>query len=221
MKKLSILLSLILCLCSVGCNKTADGTTESAIEMVTEPTTDQTEPSTEAPAEHVTEPDGIGETSEETTSDEGIENYRKEARYILSDELNRIDKMYVDIKSSEITELSNYDRWEGMAECRDAWKKLVEDYTAVIIASEEMFTSPYMDGSEFIAVFRENCVSWEAYAENNIATHEKFYNAVYTTGTIVPILCIEVECEIYRDRALELYMMCRDNYIDVEKSPEG
>lgn len=93
---------------------------------------------------------------------------------------------------------SNFEKSEINSEFAEKWKaEMNKNYQNLLTVSWKFLKE------KLIASQAE----WYIYAEKRIDEEYEYLLQEYTTGTIVPVLLSKFECNLYRERAIELFEM--------------
>lgn len=117
-------------------------------------------------------------------------------RSAVSDRNYTIDRE-MDEQLSET--VSNIECIEILIVSRDRWIVLMQEYY------DELLSSNRTDIAEAVA---KSQADWEAYYQIAYANEEQLSAAIYGAGSTGGLAIARFDYEIYRTRALELYMLC-------------
>lgn len=167
----------------------------------------------------VDENDKIDNKQDETdghTNDTNTETFLTDIEY---------EKRRKETKSNvELTSLNEEfaDIWKGKV--RTYYNSLVDHYekeknqittdgTNTPQGAGEQYRQSHIDS--LIDETKTSQESWELYCQGQLDYYEIAINFEYTTGSIVPIKLSNFERNLYRERAIFLYYLCRELTIDV------
>lgn len=93
---------------------------------------------------------------------------------------------------------SNVELCQINLEFKDKWKEEIDTYYQKLLS---------IAGPDFQQKLIESQTEWYINAEKHIDERFAYFKEVYQTGTIVPIAQSYFECNLYRERAIELFQM--------------
>lgn len=92
------------------------------------------------------------------------------------------------------------------------WKEHVDTYYKALIDYYNSTKNTYM-----VELTQNDKEAFDKYAEDHINYYQEFTLSTYDSGSIVPTSISAYKLRLYREEAIELYFMCEQNFIDVEK----
>ncbi|MGM9636197.1 MAG: hypothetical protein ACI3YE_08615 [Candidatus Avispirillum sp.] len=129
-------------------------------------------------------------------------SYENEAKKTESDEdLAELNKRYANLWKSEA----------------DRYLEKLKKYYAEVKYNDE-FCIDFFGEEKIEDMFNKLIASqedWEEYYENQTSFYKKYLAANHVADTDYSLEYYKYSMNLYRDRAIELYKMCSDNFIEV------
>lgn len=108
---------------------------------------------------------------------------------------------------------SNADAADINYEFSQKWENLADAYYQDILGVADELEQEHdadifgITGGNLETVFLTSQDAWKAYAQIRINEQNAYLDANYAGGSIVSVLLSEFQCNLYRERAVELYNM--------------
>lgn len=114
-----------------------------------------------------------------------------------------IDNRYLD---SIQTKMSNAEYVQTTVDYANQYKELIDKYYNALLEADNI------DAENIVHTH----TIWERYSEESLVAQKTYLEDIYGSGTIVPKFLVDYQYRLYRTRAIELFLMCRQNNMNVD-----